>query len=455
VIKKSVLHVKNLDRKHLVASTPLRIGKVILFLLATQLAASCSSHRPLMPTPDVYALGIKEPYPETLPSQLRTVDVNIMYLTDRLPELAEDGRLDYGMGRNHSVALGDAVVNIGGDLDWEALAADARTGVRSSAVNLSVKSVTEKVQGPLGTLISYQADGSLGGSAEAVSQAQALAESSKEILRERLKTAPRKEVLLFVHGVSTSFDEALFTTAELWHYLGREFLPIAYSWPAGHGGALRGYTYDRESSEFTVFHFKRLLAWLAGIPDLEGIHIVAHSRGTDVVATAIRELTIEARASGKLPQEQFKLRNVVMASPDISMDVLLQRTEREGTFWAAERWTTYTSERDKAISLSEWLFSEDRFGKAGSGGIDPLVKNLMTNRSHGDASGRDSVIEYNGRNVGATGHIFFRTNPAVSSDLVLTVRYGLAPGAENGRPLDPIEGYFWKIGDDYIKALAK
>jgi esterase/lipase superfamily enzyme len=154
------------------------------------------------------------------------------------------------------------------------------------------------------------------------------------------------------------------------------------------------------------------------IPGLQ-IHIVAHSRGTDVVATAIRELTIEARASGKLPQEQFKLRNVVMASPDISMDVLLQRTEREGTFWAAERWTTYTSERDKAISLSEWLFSEDRFGKAGSGGIDPLVKNLMTNRSHGDASGRDSVIE------------------------------------ENGRPLDPIEGYFWKIGDDYIKALAK
>jgi esterase/lipase superfamily enzyme len=447
--------MNNIKLERFVAITTFRIGKIVLFLMAAQLVASCSSHRPLMPTPDVYGLGIREPYLDSLPPSLKTVDVNVMYLTDRRPEIAKDGRLDYGMGRDHSLALGEAVVSIGGDMDWDALAADARTGIRSSAVNLSVNSVTEKVRGPLGTLISYQADGSLGGSAEAVSKSQALAESSKEMVRERLKTAPRKDILLFVHGVNTSFDEALLTTAELWHYLGREFLPIAYSWPAGHGGALRGYTYDRESSEFTVFHFKRLLAWLAGIPDLEGIHIIAHSRGTDVVATAIRELTIEARASGKLPQEQFKLRNVVMASPDISTDVLLQRTEREGTLWAAERWTTYTSERDKAISLSEWLFGEERFGKAGSDGIDPLVKALMTNRSHGDASGRDSVIEYSGRNVGASGHTFFRTNPAVSSDLVLTVRYGLPPGGENGRPLDHIEGYFWKIGDDYLKALAR
>jgi len=46
------------------------------------------------------------------------------------------------------------------------------------------------------------------------------------------------------------------------------------------------------------------------------------------------------------PQERFKLRNVVIAAPDINIEVYLQRTEREGTRWAAERWTTYTSARD-------------------------------------------------------------------------------------------------------------
>jgi hypothetical protein len=92
--------------KHLAAYSPLRIGKVILFLMATQLAVSCSSHRPMMPTPDVYALGIMEPYPDSLPPSLKTVDVNVMYLTDRRPEIAQDGRLDYGMARDHSLALG-------------------------------------------------------------------------------------------------------------------------------------------------------------------------------------------------------------------------------------------------------------------------------------------------------------------------------------------------------------
>jgi esterase/lipase superfamily enzyme len=284
---------------------------------------------------------------------------------------------------------------------------------------------------------------------------QALAETTHEMVRERLATAPRKEILLFVHGVKTSFDGALFTTAELWHYLGREFVPIAYSWPAGHGGLLRGYTYDRESSEFTVFHFKRLLAWLAELPEVEGIHILAHSRGTDVVFTAIRELTIEARASGERPQERFKLRNVVIAAPDINIEVALQRTEREGTVWAADRWTTYTSGRDRAISISEWLFGGERFGTAGADNIDELVKMWMANLPHVNTTGRDSVIHYVGRNVGTAGHTYFRTNPAVSSDMILTVRYGLPPGAKHGRPLEHIEGFFWKIGDDYLESLAE
>ena len=44
-----------------------------------------------------------------------------------------------------------------------------------------------------------------------------------------------------------SFEDAIFRIAELWHFLGREGVPIAYTWPAGHPGLLRGYNYDRES----------------------------------------------------------------------------------------------------------------------------------------------------------------------------------------------------------------
>ena len=422
----------------------------VCVLAVTLLFGGCSSQRPLMPTPDVYALGVMEPYADTLPAELKTVDVNIMYATDRVPAPRENGRLDYGKDRDHTLAIGESVVNIGGDISWEKLAADAHTGERSKPLNLGIISVTEKARGPHYSSVYYGADGNLVVTEEGAQRIQSITSTLNDMIRQRLTTAPQKEILLYVHGVHNSFDEALYTTAELWHYLGREFLPIAYSWPAGHGGLVRGYTYDRESSEFTVFHFKRFLNALAKLPELEGIHIIAHSRGTDVVFTAIRELTIEARAAGEVPQERLKLRNVVIAAPDINIDVSLQRTEREGTVWAAERWTTYTSSRDKAIGISEWLFSGLRFGKAKYDSMDELGKTWMHRSVDDDLVSRDAVIEYDGRVGGASGHDYFRTNPAVSSDLVLTVRHGRPPGPENGRPLEHVGGLFWKIGDDYI-----
>jgi len=422
-------------------------------LAAVLLLGGCSSQRPLMPTPDVYALGIKQPFSDSLPAEFKNVDVNIMYATDRTPAPREDGRLDYGIGREHSMAFGEAVVNIGGDNGWEKLAADARTGVRSKALNLNVVSVTESVRGPGDSLVYYQGDGNIVRTAEGERKLQAMTSTVYDMIRERLTTAPRNEVLLYVHGVKNDFDESLYTTTELWHYLGREFVPIAYSWPAGRGGLLRGYTYDRESSEFTVFHFKVFLEWLATIPELEGIHIIAHSRGTDVVLTAIRELTIEWRGRSETALERFKLRNVVIAAPDINLEVSLQRTEREGTRWTAERWTTYTSPRDKAIGISEWLFAGGRFGKAGYDNMDDMARMWAENLARVDSSSRDSLIQYEGRSGGAHGHNYFRSNPAVASDLVLTVRYGRSPGAENGRPLEHIDGLFWKIDDNYLKPV--
>jgi hypothetical protein len=63
------------------------------------------------------------------------------------------------------------------------------------------------------------------------------------------------------------------------------------------------------------------------------------------------------------------------------------------------------------------------------------------------------VIEYEGKFGGQHGHNYFRTNPAVASDLVLTVRYGRDPGAEHGRPLEHRGAIFWKIGDDYLRSI--
>ena len=153
--------MKRHDLKLLVI--PIRSGtaKGFILLVAALLLCGCSSQRPLMPTPDIYALDIEQPFADTLPADLRTVDANILYATDRVEEPREDGRLDYGLERDHRLAFGEAVVNIGGDISWEKLAADARSGVRSPTLNLGIDSVTEKARGPRGSLVYYGADGKL------------------------------------------------------------------------------------------------------------------------------------------------------------------------------------------------------------------------------------------------------------------------------------------------------
>ena len=439
--------------KLLAVAMPLRMTRGACLLVAVLLLAACSSQRTLMPTPDIYALGIMQPFADTLPAELKSVDASILYATDRDRSPREDGRLDYGMGRDHVLAFGEAVVNIGGETSWEELAADAHTAVRSNTLGLSIESVNEVTRGPRDTLINYGADGKLVMAPEVAEQFEAMISSVGDMIRKRLAFAPRNEILIFVHGVANEFDDALYTTAELWHYLGREFVPISYSWPAGRGGLLRGYTYDRESSEFTVFHFKRLLEWLAQQPEVEGIHVIAHSRGTDVALTAIRELSIETRARDESALDRYKLRNVVIAAPDINLEVTLQRTEREGTRWAAERWTTYSSPGDKSIGLSEWLFSGTRFGKLVYDDMDDIDKALAENFARIDSTGNDSVIQYAGQTGRSRSHNYFRTIPAVASDLVLAVRYGRSPGAENGRPLEHVGGLFWRIDDDYLESL--
>ena len=145
--------------------------------------------------------------------------------------------------------------------------------------------------------------------------------------------------------------------AELWHFLGRQGVPILYTWPAGSGGGLRGYTHDRESGEFTIFHLKQFLRLLAATPELEELHLIAHSRGTDVLTSAVRELYIETRAAGHDFRTVYRIKNVVLAAADLDLEVVSQRLAAEYVGLGTERTTIYVSDVDRAIGFSNLLFT--------------------------------------------------------------------------------------------------
>ena len=66
----------------------------------------------------------------------------------------------------------------------------------------------------------------------------ATSEMQAEIAR-RLRATGQSSVLVFIHGVNTEFNDGVATTANLWHYAGRQGVPVALTWPASDTGLLQ------------------------------------------------------------------------------------------------------------------------------------------------------------------------------------------------------------------------
>ena len=270
-----------------------------LLLACIILIAGCSDKIFLMPTPNLYAWGNFNPFKD-VPPELQNNHVDVLYLTDRVPEGTTAEGIQYSYKRSRSVGFGISEVEIGKNVSWDQLVKASRTSTRLINLPLNVTKTTELgrfPQTPRHTLVELHpetpypstdptAQPVLLGDIRDAPQLAAEAAFHRELSAQLAKT-PQKEVYLFVHGYNNSFDDAVETTAQLWHFLGRQGVPVSYTWPAGSAGLLRGYEYDSASSEFTVFHLKQALRMIASCPDVQKVNIIAHSRGTDATVNAL------------------------------------------------------------------------------------------------------------------------------------------------------------------------
>jgi esterase/lipase superfamily enzyme len=450
---------------------------LLIAIAATLLVhAGCGSTVPLMPTPNIYAYGLRDPFPD-VPPEFQNNKVDVLYLTDRKAEGGTPEHPIYGYQRSRSVAFGVAQVQFGKGVTWEQLVQDAHTSKRTLKLDRTLAQTTEVVQFPptpkalieipegSGGVVGAAADAATRSSTattkpDAASRSdirEELGDSVRAAVAElsaRLAKTPQKEVYLYVHGYANTFQDSVTTIAQLWHYLGRQGVPIAYSWPAGHKGLLRGYTYDRESSEFTVYHLKQVLRVIASCPDVQKINLIAHSRGNDVLLSALRELHLEISGNGhgtaQTTREALKLGTLILASPDLDVDVVLQRMVTARVGRTPERMVMYVSSTDKALGIASWLFGDNmRLGKLNESLFSSQELEALRN------SRTIQIIDSELKNIGNFGHDYFHSNPAVSSDLILVMRYHEPPGPENGRPLRASKEGFWVVDDKYPQRPPK
>ena len=94
-------------------------------------------------------------------------------------------------------------------------------------------------------------------------------------------------------------------------------------------------------------------------PDVDDVTILSHSMGTWLATEALRGVAMREKS---IP---VKVRNVVLASPDIDIDVFRRQLFEMGP--KRPHFTILTSTRDKALEVSSWLSG----GVKRVGGSDP------------------------------------------------------------------------------------
>jgi esterase/lipase superfamily enzyme len=433
-----------------------RPGVAVVTVLAAFLIGGCATGaRHLMPTPALYRLPGGQQVLDLPQESWQSPDLDLLFITDRAPETAPGRTLPYGEERARHIAFGSAQVRVVPALDWETLREQSRLAERTREVNLELGDVRELGVFPEEPYqISSGADGMVLRDREELARHTAARGRLQGEIQRRLAQAPRREVLLYVHGFNETFATAAYTAAELCHFLGREKVCGFFTWPASStGNFLLAYTTTTESAEYAVEHLKKTIRMLATTPGVEGLHILAHSRGTALALKAVSALGTEAIVAGIEPADLYKIQNLVLLSPDIDADLAGQEITSFlsdpdlVTVWPEARLprilkgrlTIYASPEDRALAVSRWLFrSRRRVGQLRPEDIPDRSQRYF------EIGDRTDLISYEGERTDLFGHSYFTTNPMVSSDLIQLIRYGKRVG-EPGRDLVKTGRVTWKF----------
>ena len=157
-----------------------------------------------------------------------------------------------------------------------------------------------------------------------------------------------RQALVFVHGYNVGFDDAIFRTAQIAHDIGFEGPVITFSWPS-RGGAL-DYRHDVDTAKASRDGLLELLTFVAKETNVAGVHLIAHSMGNDPVLEVLSRQGDIKHASGSALD--LKLKEVVLASPDISRNAFIQLAEKFQSLGIGGV-TLYASSNDRALLASK------------------------------------------------------------------------------------------------------
>jgi esterase/lipase superfamily enzyme len=392
-------------------------GLAALFAFAT--LAGCASVAPPAPQPVAAAAAAPEPaWPawenqlppprmravapkETCPPAFSGTCYPVWFGTNRKPLDAADPARGFGPDYDDTLRYGKRVLHIPashrpGELGsplWKRLLTGADDRIRLAAgLSLDEAAFRREVQGVLA----------------------------------RLEPADR-QVLVYIHGFNTSFDDAALRAAQLGHDLQVPGLTMFFSWPSR--GQVGAYLTDLGSIEASEEQLAEFLVQATRLAGPGKVHVIAHSMGNRGLLRALHRATAQAAL-----RSGTRFGQIFLAAPDV--DVKLFRQLADVYPQVSDHTTLYVADQDKALAALEWIAEGLR-----AGGAPPLLvmRGIDTVHVHGGGLFR-------------LGHSYVAEEPAVLRDIRAQLYWGDTPQQRRKRygwPVpheDPQGRGAWRIG---------
>lgn len=275
--------------------------------------------------PPEQQLALAAPIPDPVPpsatappdlSKRSTREVVVYFGTDRarLPGAVPN----YGAARGGRLEIGRATVSFPDGQHHDALVHEARHVPSANANDTAPPAAANETLAPADFLLAA-ADG-----------------------------APRSQrfegqALLYVHGMSMSFDAAASAAARIAEALAFDGPVLLYSWPSG--SEVASYSYDSASAAEAVSYLREFLDMSREVAP-RGLNIVAAGMGGELV---LKSLGIVTAASAGFPAGE-----IVLLAPDMDADGL--KTSIGRVKGSVRGVTVYVTGKDRTLEIARRYF---------------------------------------------------------------------------------------------------
>ena len=214
----------------------------------------------------------------------------------------------------------------------------------------------------------------------------------------RARSASQRELLLFVHGYNMTTSDAILQVGQFVEDSGFNGVPVLFTWASA--GRLSRYVYDLNSALVArplLIDASEILSQSIATE----YHVFAHSMGGFLTMEAI----VDVAQKGQF-NRTGRLQNVVLASPDIDIDLFRSQMKEIGTDF--DRFFVLLSKDDSALLASRRIAGgvprvgaadAEELSKLGVTAIDLSKVDDSRTGSHSKFSGSPEVVQLIGQGL--------------------------------------------------------